>query len=73
MTTPKLISLEHWLQAIYGEDAPTIDTARRWCRDGRIYPAPQKHGRSYFIAPDARYTDLRLPVRLVDRLHGKAA
>ena len=72
MTTPKLITLEAWVAQTYG-DALNIETARRWCRHGRIYPAPQKHGRSYFLAPDARYTDPHVPVRLVDRLHGKAA
>ena len=67
----KLISLETWLAQTYGGDAPGIATARRWARDGKIYPAPEKHGRRYFVDPDARYTDRpRRPgkLRLVDRI-----
>jgi hypothetical protein len=28
------ISLETWLVTTYGEDAPTLNTARRWAREG---------------------------------------
>jgi hypothetical protein len=54
-----LISLQRWLTRIYGDDphAPHLQTARRWCREGKIQPSPEKHGRSYFLDPDARYTD----------------
>jgi hypothetical protein len=51
----KLVSLESWLRLTYGGDAPSIKTARRWARESRICPAPQKHGRTYFVPPDARY------------------
>lgn len=54
---PKLITLEAWLTATYGENGPSILTARRWCRDGNIWPAPEKHGRAYYLRPDARYID----------------
>ncbi len=80
----KLVTLEQWGAAVYGDAAPTIATLRTWARDGKIYPAPRKHGRAYFVAPDACYVDPRLPVqtstapprgRLVMRLKngGKAA
>jgi hypothetical protein len=71
---PKLITLEEWIRLTYGE-AVNIGTARRWCRDGRIYPAPQKHGRSYFVCPEARYTDPHAPPRprLIDRINGTQA
>ena len=74
MPLPKLITLERWVSLTYG-DAVNIDTARRWCRDGRIYPAPEKHGRSYFVAPEARYTDPHASPRprLIDRIHGAKA
>ena len=55
MTTPRLITLELWLAETYG-DAITLNTARRWCRDRKISPLPEKHGRTYFVTPDARYT-----------------
>lgn len=77
----KLITLEAWAQDQYGEDAPHINTLRRWARDGRIMPVPEKHGRTYYVKPDARYSDYRtiaVPVkvahqgvrggRLVDRI-----
>ncbi len=53
---PKLVTLDAWVSIVYG-DAITIATARRWCREGRIVPEPQKCGRTYFVEPDARYTD----------------
>jgi predicted site-specific integrase-resolvase len=53
----KLIPLQVWAQAQYGEHAPSIGTLRRWAHDGKIYPHPKKHGRSYFVEPDAEYVD----------------
>lgn len=32
-----------------------MDTLRRWCRTGKIYPAPKKHGRTYFVEETAEY------------------
>lgn len=79
----KLITLEAWAAATYGEAAPHINTLRRWARDAHIYPKPIKHGRTYFVTPDARYVDFAAmpaaPVhasrsRLVAKLsHGQAA
>ena len=51
----KLITLENWAELNYGSASPNMDTLRRWAREARIYPAPQKHGRTYFVAPDACY------------------
>lgn len=53
----KLVSLEQWATATYGESAPCIDTLRRWCREGRIHPQPEKHGKCYYLDPEARYID----------------
>lgn len=79
----KLITLEAWATATYGEDSPHINTLRRWARDAHIYPKPIKHGRTYFVTPDARYVDFNnMPgsktsasnSRLVAKLsHGQAA
>ena len=49
----RLLQLEVWAQNIYGDQRPEINTLRRWARDGKITPAPQKHGRQYFVVPDA--------------------
>jgi hypothetical protein len=66
----KRISLETWLVLTYGDDAPTLDTARRWAREGKIYPKPEKHGRAYFVVPEARYT---ARLTLLDRLRAETA
>jgi hypothetical protein len=70
---PRLITLEAWIEHTYGS-AVSIATARRWCRECRITPAPQKHGRAYFVAPDARYIDLsKTRPRLVEALRAADA
>jgi hypothetical protein len=68
---PRLITLELWIERTYG-DAVSIGTARRWCREDRIFPAPEKHGRTYFVQPNARYTDpYAAPrARLSERING---
>lgn len=69
MPVAKFITLEAWLELTYGT-AVSIGTGRRWCRENRITPKPEKHGRTYFVTPDARYTDVRAAnrPRLVDRI-----
>lgn len=69
--SPKLVTLDIWAARVYGDGAPGIDTLRRWAREARINPQPEKHGRAYMVRPDARYApDTRRP-RLVDRIkHG---
>ena len=51
----ELITLEHWARVKYGNKAPSIGTLRRWAREAHIYPAPEKHGRTWFLTPDAKY------------------
>ncbi|WP_417642212.1 excisionase [Enterobacter kobei] len=34
---------------------PSLSTLRRWAREGRIYPAPEIHGKEYKVVPDAVY------------------
>lgn len=54
--TERRISLASWVAANYSEaDAPTANTVRRWVREKRIKPPPQKEGRAYFFSPSARY------------------
>lgn len=66
----KLIRLERWLEAHYDEP-PSLETARRWIRAGKIQPPPERHGRAYFVHPDARYTDG--PATLLDRIRADEA
>lgn len=58
----KLITLEAWAVATYGEASPHINTLRRWARDALIIPTPEKHGRTYYVSPNAHYCDYRSPV-----------
>lgn len=53
---PKFITLDVWIRMNYG-DAVSLKTARRWIEKGYIRPAPEKHGRAYYLRPDARYVD----------------
>lgn len=57
VTQEHLVTLEDWAKGCYGERAPYIGTLRRWARDGKIFPLPQKHGRAYFVRPDAQYIE----------------
>ena len=58
----KLITLEAWALATYGEESPHINTLRRWARDCLISPPAEKHGRTYYVSPNARYCDYRAQV-----------
>lgn len=51
----RLIPLQQWAKATYGDAAPCIGTLRRWARDNRLSPPAEKHGREYFVSPDAHY------------------
>lgn len=51
----QFLSLDRWAMEVYGECAPTRRTLIRWAKQSLIQPAPQKHGRSYFVVPWARY------------------
>ena len=50
-----MITLEGWAQRTYGHNAPHRNTLRRWAREARIYPLPEKHGRQYFVREDVSY------------------
>ncbi|WP_410733836.1 excisionase [Citrobacter portucalensis] len=78
----KLLNLQEWASRVY-ETPPSLSTLRRWAREGRIYPAPEIHGKEYKVSPDAIYVssskkNQRLntarrgnengPMRLTDRL-----
>lgn len=67
------LSLEKWAEANF-DPTPTINTLRRWAREGRIFPAPVKHGRSYYVEPDAQYIEQgTLAGRIVRDRHGAKA
>ncbi len=62
-----LITLHEWLALMYGDRPPHLKTVRRWAREHKIQPPPEKHGRAYYVRPDARY-DVEGSRRLVERI-----
>ncbi len=68
MMEPKLLPLDDWARATYGDRAPGIGTLRRWARDAMISPRPEKHGRTYMVVPEAKYAPQSRRPRLVDRI-----
>jgi len=51
----RLVTLDAWARAKYGEHMPSVGTLRRWVRDAKILPIPKKHGRSYYVSEQAKY------------------
>ncbi|HDC4530791.1 excisionase [Enterobacter kobei] len=66
----KLLNLQEWAAEVY-TTPPSISTLRRWTRDGRIYPAPELHGKEYKVQPDAIYVDPRKKNRRAKPKHTK--
>ncbi|MBJ8823560.1 excisionase [Citrobacter europaeus] len=52
----KLLNLLEWANSTYSTP-PSLSTLRRWAREGRIFPAPELHGKEYKVQPDAIYVD----------------
>jgi predicted site-specific integrase-resolvase len=60
----KRITLAEWGQREFG-DGIDILTLRRWARGDKIFPKPEKIGRTYFVTENARYvTDYNDPTFL---------
>lgn len=55
---PKLLTLEEWAAHVY-ETPPSLSTLRRWTRQGRIFLAPELHGKTYRLVSNAVYVDTR--------------
>lgn len=51
----KLLTLEEWAKRNYEQPVPSQQTLWRWARNGKIYPAPEKHGREYRVHEEAFY------------------
>lgn len=51
------ITLPTWLAQNYGaDDAPTLNTARRWAKTKKLTPPALKEGRTYYVYAHTRYT-----------------
>ena len=63
------IPLTDWASKHYAP-APSLFTLRRWARDGEIWPAPEKVGKSWMVEESARRLSSSMPgtLTLVDRL-----
>ncbi|MGQ5289771.1 excisionase [Pectobacterium actinidiae] len=69
----KLITLNEWCDRNYSGKQPTIQTLQRWARAGKIYPAPEKHGREYRVSEDAVFVnpkDYKLSRRIIAERKG---
>ena len=62
----RLLTLDQWAARHYATP-PCMTTLRAWCKNGLIQPQPVKHGRAYYVQPEAAYTDPS-----VGRLRGRA-
>lgn len=69
----KLITLEAWILANYGDPRPSMRTVRGWNASGNLVPAARKQGRSYYIPANARYiaSDESMPKStILERIRG---
>lgn len=51
------LTLAEWA-ADHFRTPPSINTLRKWAREGRIAPPPIKHGRSYYVEPNSYYREV---------------
>lgn len=61
------VRLGDWLKSQF-DPVPAISTARAWAREGKIYPPPQKVGRSYYVEQNAVFNDGSIRQRLAGRI-----
>lgn len=47
------ILLSDWAAKRY-QPVPSMFVLRKWCRDGEIYPPPEKVGREWYVDEQAR-------------------
>lgn len=61
------LRLDNWL-ARHFDPPPAITTARGWIRDGKIWPAPVKVGRAYYVDENATFQDRQTRPSLASRI-----
>jgi len=61
------VRLGDWLASQFNP-APAIRTARRWIKEGKIYPPPTIVGRSYYVDQNAIFNDGTIKSRLANRI-----
>ncbi|QBR00479.1 excisionase [Paraburkholderia pallida] len=63
------IRLDEWLKREF-DPPPAIRTARQWIKNRKIFPAPEKVGRSYYVDDKAVFRNGVQKPRLVHRAFG---
>lgn len=58
------MTLDEWAADQF-RTPPSQNTLRKWAREGRIAPAPVKHGRSYYVEAEAQYSEPEKPAARV--------
>jgi predicted site-specific integrase-resolvase len=68
------ILISAWAARLYSP-APSAFVLRKWCRNGEIYPPPEKVGRDWFVDEAARRITGTEPVRggLVAQMQNQGA
>jgi hypothetical protein len=61
------IRLDAWLEREF-DPPPHIVTARNWIQQGKIWPAPVKVGRAYYVEENATFQDANLRPTLAQRI-----
>jgi predicted site-specific integrase-resolvase len=61
------LRLDAWLKKEF-DPPPAITTARGWIREGKIFPAPIKLGRSYYVEETAVFQDRQTRPSLASRI-----
>lgn len=59
--TVKMIPVEIWAAGKYAPP-PSAWILARWCRDGEIHPEPERVGRAWFVAENAKRMTTAQPV-----------
>ena len=61
MSKPKLVPVAVWAASRY-DPPPPNRTLAEWCRDGEIYPAPERVGKGWRVLETARRLTGAVPV-----------
>jgi hypothetical protein len=61
------IRLDAWIARQF-DPPPHIATARIWVHQGKIWPAPVKVGRAYYVEENATFQDSNLRPTLAQRI-----
>ncbi|MDE1139540.1 MAG: excisionase [Paraburkholderia tropica] len=66
------IRLEDWLRREF-DPPPAVVTAYRWIKEKKIFPAPQKVGRAYYVDTKAVYRNGVQKLSLAERAFGNGS